>query len=72
MRLIRSDSRETLGRLLSNVRHIEEHARGTDSPLLIDIFSFPLHHSVERTGDIMMTAPITLRKCSITFDLGPV
>lgn len=71
MRLIRSDSRETLGRL-SNVRHTKEQARGTGSPLIVNVFSFPLHHSVECAGNIMVTAPITLRKRSITFDLGPV
>lgn len=72
MRLIRSDSRETLGRLIFNVRHVEESARGTDSPLLTGNFSFPLYHSVECAGNIMMTAPITLRKRSIAFDLRPV
>lgn len=72
MRLIRSDSRETLGRLIFDVRHIEEQARDTDSPPLVVPFPFPLYYSVECAGNIMVAAPITLRNCSITFDLGPV
>lgn len=73
MRLIRSDSRETLGRLyLHRQTHRKEQARGTGSPFFVDVFSFPLHHSVEFAGNIMVTTPIALRKRSITFDLGPV
>jgi hypothetical protein len=73
MRLIRSDSRETLGRLYwSDGCPRSTKRTEIDTPLVVGAFSFSVHYSIESAGDIVVAAPITLRNSSVAFDLDDI
>jgi hypothetical protein len=54
------------------IRYLNETLEDSRLPFILRSFSFSLHHSIKCAGDIVVTAPITLGKCGIAFDLEQV